>query len=240
MPEWPGAGGFSGELMHSAGYKNGKAYAGKDVLVVGAGNSGAEIAVDLVETEARNVWLSVRTGPNIAHRDLYGVPTQALGVVLRKLPTPVVDRISLVNQRLTVGDLTKYGMPPPERGLMSRLLGEERIPILDVGLIGLLKKGRVEVVPALEGFDGDEVLLRGDKRLKPAAVIAATGFRRGLEDIVGDLGVLNEKGSPTVHGAATNPNAPGLYFTGYTNPISGMFRELAIDAKKIAKAVAPT
>ena len=69
----------------------------------------------------------------------------------------------------------------------------------------------------------------------PDAVIAATGYRRGLEPLVGHLGVLDGRGRPVVHGARTPPGAPGLYFTGFTNPISGMFREMAIDARRIAR-----
>jgi NADPH-dependent glutamate synthase beta subunit-like oxidoreductase len=235
MPEWPGASSFAGELIHSAEYKTGKTYTGKDVLIVGAGNSGAEIAVDLVECRARTVWLSVRSGPNILRRDLGGVPTQALGVVLRKLPPRFVDGVASLTAKVTVGDLTRHGMPAAEKGLMTRV-GEERIPILDVGLIGMLKKDRVEVVPPVEGFEGKEVILRGGKRLEPHAVVAATGFRRGLDELLGHLGVLNEKGNPIVHGDETHASAPNLYFTGYRNPISGMFREVGIDAKKIARA----
>jgi putative flavoprotein involved in K+ transport len=67
-------------------------------------------------------------------------------------------------------------------------------------------------------------------------VIAATGYRQGLEPLVGHLGVLDGRGRPVVHGARTPPGAPGLYFTGFTNPISGMFREMAIDARRIARA----
>jgi putative flavoprotein involved in K+ transport len=236
MPEWDGAAGFTGELFHSAEYKTGVAYSGKDVLIVGAGNSGAEIAVDLVESKARTVWLSVRTGPNILRRDVLGLPTNAMGVVLRKLPPRLVNSVSSATAKLTVGDLTRHGMPPPAKGLMTRV-SEERIPILDVGLIGLLKKGRVTVVPAVERFEGNEVILRDGVRLQPKAVIAATGFRRGLDRLVGHLGVLDSHGNPTVHGDETHPNAPNLYFTGYTNPISGMFRELGIDAKRIAKVL---
>lgn len=69
-------------------------------------------------------------------------------------------------------------------------------------------------------------------------MIAATGYQRALEGVVGHLGVLDERGRLIVHGARTPRNAPGLFFTGFTNPISGMFRELSIDAEKIAKAVA--
>jgi putative flavoprotein involved in K+ transport len=237
IPHWPGAADFEGELMHSSAYSNGSGYTGRDVLVVGPGNSGAEIAVDLVESRARKVWLSVRTAPNILRRQLAGLPTQAISVLIRKLPVAAVDRIAVATQRLTVGDLSKYGMPAPERGVYTRLLSEERIPILDVGLISALKRREVTVVPAVESLEGAEVVLDGGRRLRPDAVIAATGFRRGLENLVGHLGVLDEKGTPVVHGDVTHPRAPNLYFIGYSNPISGNLRELGIDARRIARAL---
>ncbi|HEX2267611.1 MAG TPA: NAD(P)/FAD-dependent oxidoreductase, partial [Actinomycetota bacterium] len=106
LPDWPGLAGFTGELVHSIEYRNAAPYRGKDVLVVGTGNSGAEIAVDLVEGGARDVKISVRTPPNILRRDVAGVPSQLSGIVARRLPVPVADRISLVMQRLTVGDLS--------------------------------------------------------------------------------------------------------------------------------------
>ncbi|HJR45531.1 MAG TPA: NAD(P)/FAD-dependent oxidoreductase [Actinomycetota bacterium] len=238
LPPWPGLDGFEGELIHSSDYRNGFAYTNKDVLVVGAGNSGAEIAVDLVESRARNVWLSVRTAPNIQRRDVAGFPTQMIGIVMRKLPVPVVDTLSKNMQRLAIGDLSKYGMPAPERGVYSRVLEDERIPILDVGLIRLLKEGRVTVVPAVERFERRSVILAGGRQLEPDAVIASTGFRRALDDLVGRLGVLNAKGRPIVHGDKTHPAAPDLYFIGFTNPLGGNLRELGIDAKRIARAVA--
>lgn len=238
IPQWPGAASFKGQLMHSNTYRNGLSYTGKDVLVVGTGNSGAEIAVDLVESRARKVWLSVRTPPNILRRQLGGLPTQVIGVILRRLPVPAVDRIAGATQRLTVGDLSRYGMPAPERGVYTRVLTEERIPILDVGLIRALKRRDIMVVPAVESLDGSEVVLIGGSRLAPDAVIAGTGFRRGLEDLVGHLGVLDEKGTPVVHGGVTHPLAPNLYFIGYSNPLSGNLRELGIDARRIARVVA--
>lgn len=108
----------------------------------------------------------------------------------------------------------------------------------DVGLIDAVRKGRVEIVPAVESFEDGKVVLAGGDRIGPDAVIAATGYVRSLEQLVGHLGVLDARGKPVVNGARTPKDAPGLYFTGFTNPISGMLRELAIDAEKIAKAVA--
>jgi putative flavoprotein involved in K+ transport len=204
---------------------------------VGTGNSGAEIAVDLVEGGAGEVAIAVRTPPNIIRRDLAGFPSQVLGVAFRRFPPRLVDPIAAATRWITVGDLTRYGMPAPPRGLYTRARDEDVIPILDVGLIGLLRQRRVQVVGTVEGFDGGEVVLAGSRRLSVDAVIAATGFRRGLEDLVGHLDVLDSRGRPRVHGPATDPGAPGLHFIGYTNPISGNLRELGIDAKKIARAI---
>jgi putative flavoprotein involved in K+ transport len=237
LPEWPGR--FTGELLHASRYKNGAPWAGKHALVVGGGNTGAEIAVDLVEHGAARVQLALRTPPNIVPRASGGVPTQALGVLLRRLPAPLVDRVAGAVNRLTLGDLTPYVGKPP-RGAFTRARDEGQIAILDVGLVPLLKSGRIEVVGAVDGFDGAEVILAGGARTRPDVVVAATGYRRGLEPLVGHLGVLDQRGLPTVHGPRTHAEAPGLRFIGYTNPVSGNLREIAIDAKKIARAIQRT
>ncbi|GAA2969634.1 hypothetical protein GCM10020227_42740 [Streptomyces flavovirens] len=93
-------------------------------------------------------------------------------------------------------------------------------------------------VAAVESFDGDAVVLADGTRVTPDAVIAATGYERSLEGLVGHLGVLDDRGRPVVHGARAPKQAPGLYFTGFTNPISGMLREIARDARKIAGRLA--
>lgn len=235
LPEWPGT--FTGELVHSAAYRNAKPYRDRDVLVVGAGNSGAEIAVDLVEGGAKSVSIAVRTPPNILRRELLGISAQRLGVMLRRLPVGLVDPIASAVARLSVGDLTRHGMPRAPRGAYTRAR-EGQIPILDVGFIDALKAGEVKIVPAVRGFEGAEVLLEGGARLRPDAVIAATGFARGLEKLVGHLGVLDERGLPRAHGPDSPPGAPRLHFIGYTNPISGNLRELKLDALKIAQRLA--
>jgi len=135
-----------------------------------------------------------------------------------------------------VGDLTPYGLPPSPRGLYARAR-EGQIPIIDVGLIDALKSGRITVVPALRALDGRDVVLEDGSRIEADVVIAATGYARALERLVGHLGVLDARGVPLAHGADTHPAAPGMYFIGYSNPISGNLREIGIDARKIAKAI---
>ena len=238
LPQWSGRDDFTGELIHSSVYRNPGPFVGRSVLVVGTGNSGAEIAADLAESGARTVWLAVRTPPNILRRDVGGFPSQVMGVLMRPLPVTVVDRLTAIAQRLTVGNLSRYGLERPPRGMYRRLLEDDIIPILDVGLIRALKEHRIGVVGAVTGFEGADVVLAGGPRIRPDAVIAATGYRRGLEALVGSLGVLRRNGRPAVHGVVTHPNAPGLYFIGYSNPLSGNLRELGIDARRIARDVA--
>ncbi|MES4904659.1 MULTISPECIES: NAD(P)/FAD-dependent oxidoreductase [unclassified Streptomyces] len=236
VPDWPGRKTYTGELLHASRYRNARPYQGRDVLVVGVGNTGAEIAVDLVEGGAARVRLAVRTVPHILRRSTAGWPAQATGILVRRLPAPLVDRAARVLNRLTMPDLTEHGLPLPETGLYTRVR-QGAIPVQDIGLIDAVQAGKVEVVAAVESFEDDKVALADGSRISPDTVVAATGYRRGLDDLVGHLGVLDAHGKPLAHGPRTAPSAPGLHFTGYTNPISGMFRELAIDARKIARAI---
>ncbi|MFF7123441.1 NAD(P)-binding domain-containing protein [Streptomyces sp. NPDC008240] len=236
VPEWPGLEGYGGEFLHAGRYRNAEPYAGRDVLVVGVGNTGAEIAVDLLEGGAGRVRLAVRTVPHIVRRTTLGWPAQYSGVLVRRLPVRFVDQMCRIQARVGVPDLSAHGLPRPDTGLYSRVR-QGAVPVQDVGLIDAVRKGKVEIVAAVESFEDGKVVLADGTRVEPDAVIAATGYRRALEGLVGHLGVLDDRGRPTVHGGRAPAQAPGLYFTGFTNPISGMFRELALDAEKIAKGV---
>jgi putative flavoprotein involved in K+ transport len=240
LPDWPGSGGFTGDLVHASRYRNSAPYRGKSVLVVGAGNTGAEIAVDLVEGGAREVRLAARTPPNIVRREVGGLPSQVVSVLVRHLPPALVDRLIRVVQRATVPDLAHLGLPRPADGVYTRIVRDDAIPILDVGLVDAVRRRQVTVVAAVDALEGADVLLADGTSISPDAVIVAAGYRRGLEPLLGRLGVLRDDGRPRVHGAATDPAAPGMWFTGYTNPISGMLRELNLDARRIARAVSAT
>ncbi|MGP4113288.1 flavin-containing monooxygenase [Streptomyces sp. 4N509B] len=239
LPDWPGMDGFTGELLHAADYRRPDRYAGRDVLVVGVGNTGAEIAADLAFGGAARVRLAVRTAPHILRRSTLGWPSQASAVLVRRLPVRIVDRAARQLER-TLPNLTEYGLPRPDTGLYTRVR-EGAIPVLDTGRTGLIRavrRRRVEPVAAVVSFDGDRVTLADGEVVGPEVVIAATGYRRGLEPLVGHLGVLDGRGCPLVHGRETHPAARGLYFTGYANPISGALRELSRDAPRIAGAIA--
>ena len=235
VPDWPGS--FAGRIVHSSEYRNAEPYRGRRVLVAGGGNSGAEIAVDLADGGASEVLLSVRTPPSIVRRDVLGFPSQLLGIVSMHLPVTVVDHVAATMRRLAFPDLDRYGLTAPARPY-SEFLRRRVIPIVDVGLADAVRTGRVQVVAAVTGLDGEAVILAGGARRQVDDVIAATGFRTGLEPLVGHLGVLDEHGRPLMHAADQHPDAPGLHFVGYQVTLGGTFRLVGIEARRIARAVA--
>ncbi|WP_373559364.1 flavin-containing monooxygenase [Streptomyces sp. Ag82_G6-1] len=233
-PDWPGRSTFTGTLLHSAHYRSPAPYRGRDVLVVGAGNSGTEIAAVLAGAGARQVRIAIRTPPNILPRS--SARWHAVGRLTEALPLTWRDSTSLLTQRLAVPDLTSWGLPRPRSGLYTRNIHEGVNPVLDHGFVDAVRSGRVEPVAAVQAFDGPDVLLADGARLRPDTVIAATGYRPGLHDLVGSLGVLDEAGQPLAVGARTLPGAARLYFAGYTNPLTGVLRQAGIDARAIAHA----
>jgi cation diffusion facilitator CzcD-associated flavoprotein CzcO len=239
MSDWPGLAAYSGTVLHSSGYRNPASLGARDVLVVGPGNSGAEIAADLAEAGVA-VSLAVRTPPNIVRRAVLGIPSQALILSMAPLPLKAQDALAGALQRVAVGDLRAYGIPRAPRGIATQQARDDVTPTLDVGLLRALKAGRVTVVAAVSRFTPDAVVLADGTEMHPDAVVLATGFRRGLESLVGDLGVLAPGGRPLINADAQLPEYPGLFFLGYSNPLTGNLRQLGIDARRIALATSGT
>jgi cation diffusion facilitator CzcD-associated flavoprotein CzcO len=237
-PDLPGLDGYGGRVVSSRGYRSGSQFAGQDVLVVGTGNTGTEIAVDLSEHGARRVRLAVRTVPHIQRRNAGPWVAQYGGILIRRLPLAVADRVAALVGRATTPDLSAHGLPRPDTGLLTRVVRDGAIPVQDVGIIDAVQRGVVEPVPALESLDGNEVVLADGTRIAPDVVLLATGYGQGLEPLLGHLGVLDERGRPLVGGGRTARGAGGLWYIGFTNPVSGMLREICIDAWKIAFAMA--
>ena len=236
VPEWPGLDGFTGELVHSSQYRNPEPYRGRDVLVVGAGNSGAEIAHDVADGGARSSKLSVRTPPQIVRRATAGIPAQLIGMAIKRMPPHWVDPVSKAQRKLSIPDLSAHGLPRPEQGIRTSFIATGTTPILDVGIVNAVRHGRVQVVAAVESFDGADVVLADGSHVTPDAVIAATGFRAGLDSLVGHLGALGPRGLPTKTDG--EPVLPGLWFVGFVPTLGGQLREGSIAARKVAQGVA--
>jgi putative flavoprotein involved in K+ transport len=238
LPDWPGRDAYRGELLHAADFRSAAAYRGRDVLVVSAGVTGSELAGFLVEAGASRVRVAVRTPPNILRRCRFGVPLNPAGILLDRLPAAIGDRASAFSQRITFGDLSEYGLPRPPLGLVSSVRHRRVGPAFDDGFVAALKEGKIEIVAPVERFDADEVVLDDGARLRVDAVVAATGYRRGLESMVGHLGVLAANGEPLFKGGESRGDLPGLHFVGFTVTLSGHLRGIRIDAKRMARAIA--
>jgi putative flavoprotein involved in K+ transport len=152
------------------------------------------------------------------------------------MPPHWVDPISKAQRKLSIPDLAAQGLPRPEQGIRSSFIATGTTPILDVGIVDAVRRGRVEIVAAVEAFDGDDVLLADGSRIRPEVVIAATGFRAALDDLVGHLGLLDARGLPSkTDGEAA---LPGLWFVGFTPTLGGQLREGSIAARKVAESIA--
>lgn len=235
-PDWPGLESFAGRMLHSDAYRTPQPFRGRQVLVVGAGNSGTEIAVELLGVDAR-VAIAVRTPPTIIRRSVLGVPSQAIGWAVHRLPEPVLNPVIAAYRASTVPDLHGVGLPAP-RAPYTQFRRTGTIPVLDYGFVSAVRRGRIEVLLAVEGFAGDRVRLAGGRDVTPDTVIAATGYRPGLEPLVGHLGVLDGRGLPRVAGGLTVPGLSGLFFVGLSPTLAGMLNEIARQARHAAAAIA--
>jgi len=226
---------FRGAVIHSRDYRNADRFAGQRVLVVGAGNTGAEIALDLAEQGARPT-LALRSPVNIVPRDFLGLPTQLTAIRIRRLPLKVRDGIGRLVSRLAFGNLARYGLARPVFGPLTSIELRRRIPIIDVGTIAAIKRGDIAVKPAVTGFTESGAAFADDTVAEFDAVVLATGYRPALGEILDVPGVLDDQGCPRDwRGGGAQPN---LFFVGYTQPATGLLRQIGIDAEAAAAAIA--
>src|SRR6478609_2226874 len=227
LPSVAGLGGFRGTVTHASVYKNATPYQGRRTLVVGCGNSGAEIALDLAEQGA-DVAMVVRGPVHVVPRDLFGRPTQHTNVLLSHLPLPLRDAIALATIGVVVGDLSRWGIVRPKVGPNRMIEESGRIPILDVGTIAMVKQGKIRVLPAMEEVSPDSVRFAGGAVHPFEAIICATGYTPGLGRIIqGFEAIADARGRPDRFGEETG--IAGLYFVGFRNPPTGALREIALE-----------
>jgi len=238
VPTWPGQTSFRGTLLHSSQYGNGEPFKNQKVLVVGFGNSGGEIAIDLWEHAARPS-IAVRNPVNVIPRELFGIPILAIGIAQSKLPPRLADALNAALLRAVVGDLTRYGLRKSPRGPLTQIRRDARIPLIDVGTIQLIKRGQIAVYPGIERFTEDGVTFTDGNHAKFDAAILATGYCPQVNAFLkGASAVLDEKGTPLSSGRETS--IPGLYLCGYYVSPTGMLREIGLEARRISAAIART
>jgi putative flavoprotein involved in K+ transport len=237
MPDWPGREGFGGRVLHSGEYRNAEPFRGLRVLVVGAGNSGSDIALDLA---AGGAPAGVAFGAAAA---LPGAAPGARrpGAGRRARPAPAAN--AGLRRACGIGAARVHRQPrrPPAAGHR-----EPRSSAVAAAR-GRCRSSMRGSFPGCATARFGSSLGRGVRReagrprgrpLRGAGCgDRCDRYRLELDALVGHLGLLDRRGEPRVHGADTDPAAPGMHFTGFRNPITGALRELRYEATAIAQAV---
>lgn len=233
VPHWPGVDEFEGAIVHSAEFRSGADLTGLRVLVVGLGNSGAEIAADVAEQRAADVAVAVRTPPPIVLRELFGrVPVQVLGILGTPLPARLMDRVGRAARRRAVGDLTPYGLGEPGWGPFAA----RRPAVIDAGFLEQLRRGSIRLRPALVRLTRRGAVFADETEEEFDAVVTATGFRTGLDTLLDVDGAVDGRGEPRFRSGRPTPY-PGLYFAGFDETVRGHLFEAARDATRLARHV---
>jgi cation diffusion facilitator CzcD-associated flavoprotein CzcO len=234
-PQWPGIESFPGRLIHSSDYANPKPFSGCRMLVVGLGNSGGEIALDLCDA-GNDVSLSVRSPVSIVPRDLFGIPILTLAILQRSLPYALADALNAPILRLALGDLEKFGLRRPAKGPTRQVAEDGKIPLLDIGTVDRIRRGMIAVRPGIARISGADVHFDDGAQAAFDVIIQATGYRPNLRSLLpDDQDVLDHSGAPLVCGRPTSH--AGLFFCGHIPVATGQLRELGLEAARIATAI---
>jgi len=216
-PSLPGMEKFKGKVVHSANYVSAKPFAGQSVLVVGMGNTGAEVALDLSEAGARTS-ISLRNGVHIVPRDLFGIPIQIVATLATKvLPPGAIDALFPPILDLALGNLSKHGIKRPKEGILRQVASSGKIPVLDVGTARKISEGAIKIAPGISTVTEDGVLFDGGNEGKFDTIILATGYRPNYRSFL-----EADDADSTIH------------FVGFKSPVTGLLREISREAVQVA------
>jgi len=227
---------FAGRILHSRDYRSGAAFAGGRVLVVGMGNTGAEIALDLAEHGA-TVALSVRSPVNIVHRDVLGRPTQKTAMALARLPQPIGDWLAAFLCDVTVGDLGRLGLVRSQVSPMRQLREDGHTAVIDVGTLARLRSGEITAYPGIAALTPTAARFVDGRSVEIDTIVLATGYRAGIEAMFPASTVpVDATGLPTQ--LAGDGALAGIYFVGFdTRQAGGLLRTIGLQAKALARLV---
>lgn len=239
-PRFAGEEDFQGKIIHSRDYKNAEPFLDQRVLVVGMGNTGAEIALDLSE-HGIETFLCVRSTVNIVPRDFLGNPTQVTALRLSKLPTWLSDWIAIQVRKFALGDLSKFGLKFPKVSPTEQLRRTGQTPVMDIGTVEQIKQGKIKVLPGIDYFTEQGIVFNDGEAHALDTVILATGYRPKLEELIADAEDLcDANGVPRY--TIGEGKYEGLHFLGFDNYTPGgilgvINRDSAIIAEYLASSI---
>ncbi|RCV27219.1 hypothetical protein SETIT_5G307200v2 [Setaria italica] len=232
QPDIDGLQEFPGTVLHTSAYKSGSAFTGKRVLVLGCGNSGMEVCLDLCNHNAEP-HIVVRDAVHILPREMLGHSTFGLSMWLLKwLPVHVVDRILLCIARAILGDTARLGLKRPTFGPLELKSLSGKTPVLDVGTFAKIKSGDIKVRPAVRKISGRDVEFVDGQLEGFDAIVLATGYKSNVPFWLKDRELFSEKdGLPRKAFPNGWKGENGLYSVGFTR--RGLMGT-SLDARRIA------
>ncbi|KAL2548388.1 Indole-3-pyruvate monooxygenase YUCCA6 [Forsythia ovata] len=235
VPEIEGMEEFEGTILHSSRYTKGDGFRGKKVLVVGCGNSGMELSLDLCNHNAIPS-LVVRDTVHILPREMLGKSTFGLSMWLLKwLPISLVDSLLLVVSRLIIGDTAKFGIERPKMGPLQLKNLSGKTPVLDVGTLDKIKSGNIKVCPGIQRVRHLSVEFVNGNTENFDAIILATGYKSNVPSWLKEKEMFSEKdGVPKRAFPNGWKGENGLYAVGFTK--RGLMGA-SMDAKRIAEHI---
>jgi cation diffusion facilitator CzcD-associated flavoprotein CzcO len=238
MPALPGLESFRGIVRHAEEFGSADSYDGLRVLIIGGGNSAFDIGSHLAGRPVKELVMSIRTPPSVVPKEVLGLPLHLLSVLGRSLPRSMQDRSVRLLGRALPGDLSAAGIGRPIEGAYTRHARDGVTIAIDDGFLRAVSDGRARIVPEIVRVDGDAAFTRDSEELRPDVIICATGYTPGLEPLVGALGVLDDSGFPTVIGAGSRADLPGLWVLGVRGYIWGNMHEQRRQSRQLARAIA--
>ncbi|KAL5221283.1 hypothetical protein ABZP36_025996 [Zizania latifolia] len=217
VPDFPGMHKFASRVMHTSEYKSGEQFAGKKVLVVGCGNSGMEVSLDLCRHGAKPSMV-VRNTVHVLPREIFGLSTFGIAMALLKwLPVQLVDRFLLTAAHLILGNTGQLGLRRPKTGPIELKNLTGRTPVLDVGTLHHIKSGKIKVVGAVKEMTRQGVRFADGKEEQFDAIILATGYMSNVPSWLKDGGDLfTREGISKVAFPNSWRGRNGLYTVGFT------------------------
>ncbi len=235
-PAFEGQALFTGRIVHSHAYRNAQSFAGQNVLVVGMGNTGAEIALDLTEQGVRAA-LSVRSPLNIVHRDVLGRPTQLTSIMLAKLPQRLGDSAARLLRNLTVRDLRRWGLMTSPLSPLRQLREFGKTPVIDVGTLARIKRGEIVVHPGIESLHARGVRFVDGSDEPFDAVILATGYEAQVQRLFPTTSVPLD-GNGMRREVIGQGALAGVFFVGFDiRQPGGLLRTIHAQAVQVAQTL---
>lgn len=210
-PEYPGE--FTGVKLHSSQYKTPDVLDGRRVLVIGAGNSGCDIAVEAAQHAAK-AFHSTRRGYHYVPKFLLGIPADRLGEQLLKLRCPLWLRRLIAHGlvKLAIGMPQDYGLKRPDHRLF------ESHPIINSQMMYYAGHGDITPKPDVARFDGDTVYFTDDTSEPIDVIVFATGFNITFPFIDATKHLNWHGGKPDLFLNAFHPQYDNLFVVGLVQP----------------------